>query len=166
MCGWMGGVAFAHLTMGGNDIAQGRFLNEDLFFMTARSHLPPPRPPMVSGLGEARQSRIDPSILQDETGTWVAQLAVPQAQHSWSDDRAFLVDVGTGSRASAKPSPDGGWVAYQSGPVRLWDAVEDVILTWQEAGRPHQSEFGLTATPDEQWVWLGDPSGPRWYLPA
>ncbi|MFI7135013.1 hypothetical protein ACIBQ1_55770 [Nonomuraea sp. NPDC050153] len=49
---------------------------------------------------------------------------------------------------------------------KLWDAVEDAILTWEEAGRPHQSGFGLTVTPEAQWVWLGEPDGPSWTLPA
>lgn len=48
----------------------------------------------------------------------------------------------------------------------LWDAAEDAILAWQEAGSPHQSAFGLTVTRDRRYVWLGDPDGPSWNLPA
>lgn len=166
MWGWMGGVAFAHLTLTEDGTASGRFLKDALYFMTARSHLPPSRPPMVSDIGEARQSRIDPSILSDETALWVAQLAVPQAQHSWREDTTFLVDVSTGSRANTRPGPAGGWMVYQHGPIKLWDEVEEAILTWQGAGCPHQSGFGLTVTRREQRVWLGEPGGPSWNLPA
>ncbi len=166
MWGWMGGVAFAHLTVAGDGAASGHFLKDDLYFMTARSHLPPPRPPVMTGIGQARTSRIDPSILGDDTALWVAQLAVPQAQYSWSEGRTILLDVSTGSRADTKPDPAGGWIVHQHGPVNLWDKVEKAILTWQEAGRPHQSGFGLTVTTQGQRVWLADPAGPGWNLPA
>ncbi|MET7328018.1 ATP-grasp peptide maturase system methyltransferase [Nonomuraea sp. NPDC005650] len=166
MWGWMGGTAFAHLTVADDGTASGRFLKDDLYFMTARSHLPPPRPPMVKGIGDARESRIDPSILHNETALWVAQLAVPQGQFSWETDTIFLVDVGTGSRADTRPDPEHGWTVYQHGRVSLWDEVEKAILTWQEAGQPHQSGFGLTVTSKSQQVWLGDPDGPSWDLPA
>ncbi|MFD8527233.1 hypothetical protein ACFV0L_07450 [Streptosporangium canum] len=63
-------------------------------------------------------------------------------------------------------APAGGWTVHQHGPLRLWDAVEDAILTWQAAGSPHQSAFGLTVTGDRQYVWLGEPDGPSWDLPA
>ncbi|MBF8185691.1 hypothetical protein ITP53_08055 [Nonomuraea sp. K274] len=167
MGGWMGGVAFAHLSVDHDGTASGRFLKDDLYFMTARSHLPPPRPPMVEGIGDSRGSRIDPSLLQDnQAAAWVAQLAVPQAQHSWNADTTFLIDVGTGSRADASPDPAGGWTVHQHGRVRLWDEIETAIEISQKAGRPHQSGFGLTVTRERQWVWLGDQDGPSWELPA
>ncbi|WSA15612.1 hypothetical protein OHB15_39140 [Streptosporangium subroseum] len=31
---------------------------------------------------------------------------------------------------------------------------------------PHQSAFGLTVTKDRQYVWLGEPNGRSWNLPA
>ncbi|MEU8206580.1 ATP-grasp peptide maturase system methyltransferase [Streptosporangium sp. NPDC049046] len=167
MWGWMGGVAFAHLTLADDGSASGRFLKDDLYFMTARSHLPPPRPPVTTGFGEARRCRIDPSILRsDDTAVWIAQLATPQAQLSWSEESTLLLDVGTGSRADTAPDPAGGWTVYQHGPIKLWDKAEEAVLIWQEAGSPHQSGFGLTVTRERQRVWLGDPAGPSWDLPA
>ncbi|MEO3802152.1 ATP-grasp peptide maturase system methyltransferase [Nonomuraea sp. B1E8] len=166
MWGWMGGVAFAHLTVADDGTASGRFLKDDLCFMAARTHLAPPRPPIITGIGQARPSRIDPAILRNDTALWVAQLAAPQAQCSWGEDTTILIDVSTGSRADTKPTPAGGWTVYQHGPLRLWDAVEEAILTWQGAGSPHQSGFGLTVSTDSQRVWLGAPGGPGWRLPA
>jgi hypothetical protein len=78
----------------------------------------------------------------------------------------ILLDVGTGSRADVRPNRDGGWTVHQHGPVKLWDEVEEAILTWQGAERPHQSRFGLTVTRDRQYVWLGEQDGPSWDLPA
>ncbi|MET8868428.1 ATP-grasp peptide maturase system methyltransferase [Nonomuraea sp. NPDC004580] len=166
MWGWMGGVAFVHLTVAEDGTASGRFLKEDLSFMTARGHLAPPRPPIITGIGPARPSRIDPAILRNDTALWVAQLAAPQAQCSWGKDTTILIDVSTGSRADARPDSAGGWTVHQHGPLRLWDAVEEAIETWQGAGSPHQSGFGLTIGTDRQRVWLGEPGGPGWDLPA
>ncbi|WP_433247270.1 ATP-grasp peptide maturase system methyltransferase [Streptosporangium sp. CA-135522] len=166
MWGWMGGVAFAHLTLAEDGTASGRFLPDDLYFMRARSHLPPPRPPVMTGIGDARESRIDPAILDDEAALWVAQLAAAGTQRSVAGDTTILLDVATGSRADTRPNPGGGWTVHQHGPLRLWDAVEDAVLLWQDAGSPHQSAFGLTVTREGQYVWLGDPHGPSWNLPA
>ncbi|MFE3448154.1 ATP-grasp peptide maturase system methyltransferase [Nonomuraea sp. NPDC059194] len=166
MWGWMGGVAFAHLTLTDNEEASGRFLPDDLYFMRARTHMPPPRPPVKTGIGDARESRIDPAVLDDEAALFVAQLAAPAAQRASVGDTTILLDVSTGSRADTKPAPGGGWIVHQHGPLRLWDAVEDAILLWQDAGSPHQSAFGLTVTPERQHIWLGEPGGPSWDLPA
>ncbi|MGW4109133.1 hypothetical protein [Streptomyces sp. NPDC004976] len=55
---------------------------------------------------------------------------------------------------------------HQDGPLRLWDQVEDALDAWQKAGSPDQSAFGMTVTEWNQVVWLGDPEGPCWRLPA
>ncbi|MBT2228978.1 ATP-grasp peptide maturase system methyltransferase [Nonomuraea sp. NEAU-A123] len=164
--GWMGGTAFAHLTLDDMGNASGRFLGDDLYFMAARAHLPHPLSSTLMPRGEPRQSRIDPNILDDETGLFVAQLAAPSAQRVGSGDETILVDVGTGSQAATRKVEGEGWTVCQHGPLRLWDAVEDAIEIWQGAGSPHQSGFGLTATPSWQRVWLGDIDGPSWNLPA
>ncbi|WP_433373537.1 helix-turn-helix domain-containing protein [Streptosporangium sp. CA-115845] len=107
-----------------------------------------------------------PWLKDDDTALWVAQLAAPQVQCSWGEDKTILLDVGTGSRADTTPDPAGGWTVHQHGPIKLWDEVEEAVLTWQGAGCPHQSGFGLTVAHDRQYVWLGDPDGPSWDLPA
>ncbi|MEV7005541.1 ATP-grasp peptide maturase system methyltransferase [Streptosporangium sp. NPDC051022] len=166
MRGWLDGVAFAHLQVAKDGSASGRFVRDNVYFMTARPHLPPYREHGL-GRGEGGASRIDPALLKDDTGLFVAQLAIPHALYGWVEDSLLsLHDVATGSEAEVRPSPEGGWTARQHGLVRLWDAVEEVILIWEGAGRPHQSGFGLTVTPDHQYVWLGEPDGPRWDLPA
>ncbi|MFC4114143.1 ATP-grasp peptide maturase system methyltransferase [Nonomuraea zeae] len=165
MSGWMSEGSFVHLTVAGGGTASGRFLRDSLYFMTARPHLPPPRPPLVRGVGDPRETHVDPSILRG-TGLWVAQLAAPDAQISWGENATFLVDASAGSRAEVQSDSAGGWTVRQHGPVRLWDGIEKAIDIWQGAGQPHQSGFGLTVTPERQWVWLGDPDGPSWDLPA
>ncbi|MGV9302030.1 ATP-grasp peptide maturase system methyltransferase [Nonomuraea sp. NPDC003727] len=166
MMGWTGGAAFAHLHVEDDGCASGHFLNDDVYFMTARPHLPPSRPTLELGLGSASGSTLDPAVLKNDTALFVAQLAVPHTQHGWAEDILTLHDVSTGSQADVRPSPTGGWVVHQHGPARLWDEVAKAITIWQEAGRPHQSGFGLTVTQNEQRVWLGAPDGPSWRLPA
>jgi methyltransferase of ATP-grasp peptide maturase system len=167
LTGWMHGSAFAHIVLADDGTASGRFSSYDISFMPARPHEPPPRTSFyVIGLGEQRDSRIDPKILDDWTGCFVAQLAAPSAEKLGSGDEIVLVDVATGSQATTKPAYDGAWTVRQHGPLRLWDEIEEAILTWQRAGCPHQSAFGLTVTPGWQRVWLGDPVGPSWDLPV
>ncbi|MEV8630661.1 hypothetical protein AB0395_03305 [Streptosporangium sp. NPDC051023] len=166
LSGWMYGNAFAHLTLDDDGTASGRFLEDDVYFMTARSHGPPPMATPYLGIGERRSSRVDPRVLDEAAGLFVGQLAAPSAMKLGGGDEVVLLDVATGSQATTKPDPEGGWMVRQHGPLRLWDAVEDAVLAWQNAGSPHQSAYGLTVTRDRQYVWLGEPDGPSWDLPV
>ncbi len=167
LSGWMPGDAMAHLTLADDGTACGRFLPDDFAFMPARPHARPPRSSYMIGLGTERESRIDPNVLDDHTGRFVAQLGAPSAEKLGFGDEIILLDVATGSQATTRRDPKGaGWLVRQHGPLRLWHAVEDAVLTWQYAGSPRQSGFGLTVTREGQRVWLGDPDGPSWNRPA
>ncbi|WP_344926723.1 ATP-grasp peptide maturase system methyltransferase, partial [Streptosporangium carneum] len=146
LSGWMYGSAFARLTLDDDGTASGRFLEDDVYFMTARPHGPPPMAAPYLGIGDGRSSRVDPRVLDDPAGLFVGQLAAPSAMKVGGGDEVVLLDVATGSQATTKPDPEGGWTVHQHGPLRLWDAVEDAVLTWQAAGSPHQSAYGLTVT--------------------
>ncbi|MDX2825849.1 methyltransferase, partial [Streptomyces ipomoeae] len=116
--------------------------------------------------GNTRPTRLDPCLLDDWTGQFLAQLAAPSAELMTTGDGVILVDVATGSQAWTEPAGN-GWQVHQHGPLRLWDAVEEALTTWQDAGAPPQSDFGLTVEVDgTQRVWLGEPGGPAWYLPV
>ncbi len=80
-------------------------------------------------------------------------------------DWYFLWDVSTGSQARTAPDTNGGWSVVQRGPVPLWDRVERAMRLWQDAGEPHQREFGITVSAAGQRVWLGTHHGPSWDLP-
>lgn len=166
LSGWMSATVLAHLTLADDGTAAGRFLPDEFSFMFARAHDRPPRSHYLLGIGEERDSLIDPRVLEDPTGLFVAQLAAPSAEKLGMGDRVILLDVATGSQCSTEPLPGGGWKVRQHGPLRLWDAVEQAISTWQSAGSPGKEAFGLTVTRDSQRVWLGDPSSPSWNLPA
>ncbi|MFH0246202.1 methyltransferase domain-containing protein [Streptomyces sp. HK10] len=65
-------------------------------------------------------------------------------------------------RTGTDAGPDADVVARQGGPRRLADEVLRAWTVWEERGAPVLYDFGLTRTPNEQWVWSGDPDGPRW----
>ncbi len=83
-----------------------------------------------------------------------------------TSEGVILVDVATGSQAWTEPV-ENGWQVHQHGPLRLWNAVEDALSAWQDAGSPPQSDFGMTVDVDgTQRVWIGTPEGPTWRLPV
>lgn len=169
LTGWGYANGLIRLTVGEDESAEGRFLPGYVAFMIARPHDRPPRGEPVFLLpGEERPSRIDPSLLDDWTGRFVAQLAAPSAEFLGRGAGQLLVDVATGSQARTRPADSDaeGWTVSQRGPLQLWSSVEEAILTWQDHGSPHLSEFGLTITEHGQRVWLTEPNGPSWALPV
>ncbi len=166
LSGWLGGTVLAHLTVGSDGTAGGRFLADSLSFMFARPHDRPSRAHYLLNIGEQPGTRISPAVLDDPAARFVAQLGAPSAEKLGTGDHVVLLDVATGSQATTEPAPDGGWRVRQHGPLRLWDAVEDAISTWREAGSPPVPAFGLAVTREGQRVWLGCPDGPSWQLPA
>lgn len=151
--------------MTGPGKATGRFLPGYTSSMMARPHDRPPRPTLALLPGEERPSRIDPAKLDNWTGGWVAQLAAPSAERIGAGAEQILWDVSTGSQARTVPDANGGWSVVQRGPVRLWDRVERAVRCWQDAGEPHQEEFGITVSAAGQRVWLGTEDGHGWDLP-
>lgn len=164
--GWMLASGLIRLTVHGDGTATGRFAGDQIGYMLARPHERPPRPTYYQRAGHSRPARLDPGLLDDWTGHFLAQLAAPSAELMTTGDGVILVDVATGSQAWTEPAGS-GWQVHQHGPARLWDAVEDTLTTWQDAGAPPQSDFGMTVEADgTQRVWLGAPDGPAWYLPV
>ncbi|MFI8307213.1 ATP-grasp peptide maturase system methyltransferase [Streptomyces sp. NPDC085927] len=165
--GWMLGSGLIRLVLDEEGVARGRFTADPVSYMLARPHERPPRPTFYAHPGRTREARVGPDLLDDWTGLFVAQLGAPSAELVRTADGVALVDVATGSQAWTEPDGDGsGWRVHQDGPLRLWDQVEEALDTWQKAGSPDQSAFGMTVTEWDQVVWLGDPDGPCWRLPT
>lgn len=54
-------------------------------------------------------------------------------------------------------------VAYQGGPRRLVDEVEEAWQAWSAHGAPSLYDYGMTVTPEKQYIFANDPDrGPRW----
>jgi methyltransferase of ATP-grasp peptide maturase system len=167
LAGWGVAHGLVRLTVQANGTAEGRFLPGYTSFMIARSHDRPPHGPFELLPGDERPSRVDPALLDDWTGRFVAQLAAPSAERLGAGTGQILLDVATGSQARTRVAEgNDGWTVIQRGPLKLWNAVEDSVALWQAHGSPHLSGFGVTVTADAQRVWLGDSDGPSWTLPT
>lgn len=164
--GWMLASGLVRLTLDEDGGATGRFTGDRVSYMLARPHERPPRPGFFAFEGVAADCRVDPGLLADWTGAFVAQLAAPSAELMWSGQAPILRDVGSGSQAWTERA-GGGWRVHQHGPLRLWDQVESALAAWQAEGAPDQAAFGVTVRADHtQRVWIGEPNGVGWDLPV
>jgi len=163
--GWLHGSGLALLKVTEGDTAEGRFVPGDVSFMPARAHTPPLLPMLeLDRDGEERPALERPDVLTDWTARFVAQLAAPGAQHvQLIDDNGHvtdvLVDVEHDAYAVFTPQADGDLTVRQTGPIRLWDAIEDAITTWRDVGEPGIDRFAIRVTPHSQTVRLDTDGG-------
>lgn len=176
LSGWMHGSGLAALTVAEGGTAHGRFLPGMVSFMSARAHAAPPfRPGLPERDGDVRAARYGPDVLDDWTGSFLAQLAAPdvtsvKVSHDGARFETLLTEPATGSYAwltGDRGNGDNGGTVIQHGPTRIWDHVEETLATWDDAGRPAQEQFPIEITKDTQAVVL-DSGGIRrsWPLPA
>ncbi len=157
---------------------QGRFLPWWGRFMRLRPTAGPttgaPRPRRADGEPLAGSTLVDPAEL--DTGfRFLAQLLLP---HGIAQSLIPSFDL-TRPVATSLVAPDGSWCEVarepgtdgrrelsRGGPSDLWARVETAWDQWTRHDRPSWSDFGLTVTPDEHRVWLGELTGPSWPLPT
>ncbi len=164
LSGWMLACGLIRLTLDDAGTAHGRFTHDTISYLLARPHERPPSPVFFRQDGDTRPTRLDPSLVEQWAGGFVAQLAAPSAELMTTSTGIVLRDVATGSQAWTEPARR-GWSVHQHGPLRLWDQIETALQHWIDAGAPDLTGFGMSATPFEQRVWIGSPSGPSWPLP-
>jgi methyltransferase of ATP-grasp peptide maturase system len=145
-------------------VGHGQFLGDYVSFMPARAHEAPPLDrdifELVQATGIERPTRFGMDVLNpanDWTAAFIAQLAAPTAQQvSFSIDGGpmidYLIDQQHQSYAALLPQPDGTHVVRQLGPLAIWDAIEDAINTWRDAGAPTLDKFELTITNAQQTI--------------
>ncbi|MGW5231823.1 ATP-grasp peptide maturase system methyltransferase [Streptomyces nodosus] len=152
--GWLNASELVRLTVQEDGTASGPVLGGQVSFMLARPHLPPPLGllPDLSA-GRERETVIGADVLSDWTTRFVAQFAMPAAQHlmlkQGRHDEDVLVDVETGSWA-ALHDEDGRWIVRQGGPTPLWDVFEECLGRWHAAGTPAVEEATVRVTPEAQ----------------
>ncbi|MGH3516061.1 MAG: methyltransferase domain-containing protein [Haloechinothrix sp.] len=124
-------------------------------------------------------TRIDATdLVDDEAFRFLLQLHLHGAQqfyrsrafdpHTRDERDAVIVAAGDGSRAVAftEPEPDGTRRVIQTGPQRLWNAVETAVHDWHDLNHPDPGRFGIVANRTTQFVWLdSDESWYHWPLP-
>ncbi|MFB7905824.1 methyltransferase domain-containing protein [Kitasatospora sp. NPDC056076] len=162
------GWGTVRLVVGEGGGASGRFLPFASYFMTVRAEgargIPvyPGTPAGTTG----RATDVDPGAIGDDSFRHLLSIVLPGLGQSTECDGHQHVT------ACQLWADDGSWARVeagtvrQCGPRRLWDTVEEAYAVWVEQGRPGRDRYGITVTPDGQRVWIGDPGGPSWLLPA
>lgn len=101
--------------------------------------------------------------------TWALRMALPDVVHTTDTDQdgvnAWIHD-GVSSWAVVTALPGGSARAEQGGPRRLFDAYEAAWDAWTAHGEINRWDHGITITPEEQYVWEGDPDTGRRHVCA
>jgi methyltransferase of ATP-grasp peptide maturase system len=170
--GQLGGT-LARLTVDEHGTATGRFVPHWAGFMTMRHDVEPTesRWPVLDLPATTSWTTIDPLTLNTHgLFGFIVQWQLPDVTHGrMTDDDgqpAVFLLARDGSRAEVVTTATArGYPVRQYGPQRLWDRVEEAATFWNDEGQPSYERFGLTATPQGQYVWYDQPDGSqRWPL--
>ncbi|MGQ0776680.1 MAG: hypothetical protein ACT4NY_20010 [Pseudonocardiales bacterium] len=119
-----------------------------------------------------RLTQLDPSVLDHPDLRFLLQLRDPTIQVIWRTVRGttelLCVHSCDGAWAEAVTTAQHGQhVVTQGGPRQLWDQVEHTAALWSQLGQPRAGRFGMTATTEQQWLWLDTPESEHtWPLPG
>lgn len=159
------GIARIEVTSSG--VGHGWFVDAG-YFMPDR--MAPPRP-LASAAVAPRRPAYDAVVpggaYFHSDFRFLLDLAVPGLAATFRgaepDEHAGLtLTAPDGSHAQVTPAGS----AVQTGPRQVWHEVEAAHRLWRHLGSPARQRYGLTATPDRQWIWLDHPDGDHvWPLP-
>ncbi|MET8680033.1 methyltransferase domain-containing protein [Streptomyces sp. NPDC004647] len=139
-------------------------------FMPARGTEPGQNFGQVRGTGPAGDERPFVRATEPLRDDWhlrfALRVALPDVQVTTAVDADGLnvwLHDGAASWATISALGDGRSTAYQGGPRRLADELEQAWDIWLAAGKPEVYDFGMTIEPDRQYLWTRDPAnGSRW----
>lgn len=168
-------TAFA-LTVHGDGTASGHAVDANLGFMWLRDQRPPPlRTPAFRARYTRTSTTINPEALswKNIDPKFAVGLHLPDVQTFFIDADDDPAYPGGGCEDfEFWMVADGSWAhvdhldgavthpVYQRGPRRLWDEAEAAYRWWLDEASPEATRFGLTVTPDGQYLWLDDPANP------
>ncbi|MFB0617194.1 ATP-grasp peptide maturase system methyltransferase [Streptomyces sp. AGS-58] len=154
--GWLGASELARLTVGEDGTASGPLLGDEVSFMLARPHMPPPLGllPDLSD-GTERETAVGADALADWVIRFLVQDVAPRAQrltlHRDGAPEEVLIDTELGAWAALRQDA-GRWIVRQGGLAALWDAVEDKIARWRADGAPDREKLTVHVGPQGQSV--------------
>lgn len=159
------------------DRLEGRFLPKWAGFMAIRHATPVPNgPPNVfdpDALTDITTTTLEPPPGTDLVPWFLAHSRIPTGlffgYHGISAAGAkwATMTAADGSACAVAMGPENDIrEVRQSGPSRLWDAVENAHREWELLGKPGWGELGLTVHTDgAHEVWLDHPnSDHRWEM--
>ncbi|MGH3567581.1 MAG: methyltransferase domain-containing protein [Pseudonocardia sp.] len=159
-------------------LVEGRFLPWWGRFMRLRPTAGPStgatRPRRTADEPVSGKTDVDPAEL-DTAFRFLAQLflpygtsqsLIPSPDLSRPIATSLVAHDGSWCQVDREPGADDRRALTYAGTQRLWDRVEVAWSQWTEHGQPAWSAFGLTATPHQHTVWLGDPARTSWSLPT
>jgi methyltransferase of ATP-grasp peptide maturase system len=158
------GAGLVRIVAGDGATGQGRVLERDGRFMPLRAHRRASPPTLLerrgADSGHSRRTSLGFGAVLDPSSRFefFAGLALPGVVAIGD----YLVHQ-DGSWVRQR-TDSGEQVVEQGGPRRLWDVVERGHLEWTALGEPRRDRFGITVTPDSQYLWLDSPDGHRWPL--
>jgi Protein-L-isoaspartate(D-aspartate) O-methyltransferase (PCMT) len=127
-------------------------------------------PSLMLAMLHALDVRDGNRVLEIGTGTGynAALLA-----HRLGDELVTTVDKSGEQQAVGLWMPDGSTLRVhadgtvrQTGPRDLWRVVEELhALFPDDSAEPAREDFGITVTPERQYVWYQKPDGAGWDLP-
>lgn len=101
--------------------------------------------------------------LDDPTVAFLRKLQLPELYqvvvHHDHGSVYHLYDPSHSSWTRATTTPDGKVELVEHGSRTLWAELSQILLTWEEHGRPHTGRYGLTVYPDgTHLLWLDEPN--------
>ncbi|MEE1781637.1 methyltransferase domain-containing protein [Streptomyces sp. SP17BM10] len=148
--------------------ATGGFLATPAYFMPLRAEGDSGiirRPALPDGDG--RRTELGVGVVVDESFRFLVSVALGPLGWNYEladDGRPVGACLWDGAGSVAELRADG--IVCEEGPRALWSDLEAVHRLFVVKGRPARDRYGITITAGEQRVWLDDPDGPRWLLPA
>lgn len=166
---WAYGTGLAKLTVTAEGTARGRLIRRTSF-MPARAQadtfIDGDMALRMAYPDTERTAHLDPGMLGEWMPAFLAQLAAPGTQliRSTNDDgepEVYLFDIERESFASLT-STASGWKVRQGGPAAVWDAIEDAVVRWQEAGNPDIDDIELAVTQEGHTFQFSSDPSLRW----
>ncbi|SFK36344.1 protein-L-isoaspartate(D-aspartate) O-methyltransferase [Streptomyces pini] len=149
----------ARLVVGKDGTLEGNFLAGGSYFMKVRGEggtgsIPYPGEPASP---TERRSALGLAELGEEGFRFVQSLVLPGiGDANEVDDEGNTIGYRMWGLDGSWAHVEGSTVR-QSGPRRLWDAVEEAHTWFESHGRPARERFGVTIAPDGQRFWLDEP---------
>ncbi len=165
---WSYGTGLARLTVD-DGTATGSLIGR-ASFMPARAHaLEPLSGDLAARAAYAdteRSARLPPDVLDAWMPAFLAPLAAPgtrmvRAVTGDGGTVVYLFDTDRESFATLTPAGD-GWTARQGEPVAAWEAIEEAITVWQDAGQPGIDAVRMRMTSRVHTYEIPGASRPPW----